>query len=122
MLTTVGGPALALATGVLLGAAARRTPVFIDGALGAAAALAARDWAAQVRLWCALVDIGGDATVKAAADRLGTTPIFVGILTFHIFLAPSTTAPGLVLFVLELFLAWVYRDAFRPLLMAKTPI
>ena|SRR5437879_3064689 len=48
-------------------------------------------------------------------------PIFVGIVTFHIFLAPATIAPGLVLFVLELYLAWVYRDAFRPLFRAKTP-
>ena len=49
-------------------------------------------------------------------------PILVGILGFHIFLAPATIAPGLVLLILELYLAWVYRDAFRPLFRAKTPI
>jgi hypothetical protein len=49
-------------------------------------------------------------------------PIFVGIVTFHIFLAPATIAPGLVLLIFELYLAWVYRDAFRPLFRAKTPI
>ena len=48
-------------------------------------------------------------------------PILVGILTFHIFLLPATIAPGLVLFILELYLAWVYRDAFHPLFRAKTP-
>jgi hypothetical protein len=48
-------------------------------------------------------------------------PIFVGIVTFHIFLAPATIAPGLILLALELYLAWVYRDSFRPLLRAKTP-
>ena len=49
-------------------------------------------------------------------------PILVGIVTFHIFLAPSTIAPGLILLVLELYLAWVYRDSFRPMLRAKPPI
>lgn len=49
-------------------------------------------------------------------------PIFVGILTFHIFLAPATIAPGLVLLIFELYLAWVYRDAFHPLFRAKTAI
>jgi hypothetical protein len=29
-----------------------------------------------VRLWTALVDLGGDATVRAATDRLGVTPLF----------------------------------------------
>jgi NaMN:DMB phosphoribosyltransferase len=76
MLSVVGGPGLALATGLLLGAVARRTAVVLDGPVGAAAALAARDWAAQVRLWCLLTDIAGDPTVRAAADRLGVSPLF----------------------------------------------
>ncbi len=49
-------------------------------------------------------------------------PIIVGIVTFHIFLAPSSLAPGMVVFVLELYLAWAYRSAFRPMLaMRVTP-
>ena len=47
-------------------------------------------------------------------------PIIVGILTFHIFMAPATIVPGIVVTVMELYLAWVYRSAVRPLLQAKT--
>jgi uncharacterized membrane protein YphA (DoxX/SURF4 family) len=46
-------------------------------------------------------------------------PIIVGILTFHVFLAPSSIGPGLVLLGLELYLAWSYRGAFRPMLAAR---
>ena len=74
-LAAFGGPSIATATGVLLGAARRRTPVIIDGPVGAAAALAARDYAVQVRLWCLLTDIAGDPTVRFAADRLGFEPV-----------------------------------------------
>jgi adenosyl cobinamide kinase/adenosyl cobinamide phosphate guanylyltransferase len=75
-LAALGGPSLAVAAGLLLGAAQRRTPVLIDGPVGAAAALAARDYAAQTRLWCQLTDVGGDPTVRAAADRVGLAPLF----------------------------------------------
>jgi uncharacterized membrane protein YphA (DoxX/SURF4 family) len=47
-------------------------------------------------------------------------PIIVGILTFHIFMAPATIVPGIVVTVMELYLAWAYRGAFRPMLQAKT--
>ena len=47
-------------------------------------------------------------------------PIIVGILTFHIAMAPATIGPGIVVLVMELFLAWTYRGAFRPMLAAKT--
>ena len=49
-------------------------------------------------------------------------PILVGIITFHIFLAPASIAPAIVVVVFELFLAWAYRDAYRPMLaMRVTP-
>ncbi len=49
-------------------------------------------------------------------------PIIVGIVTFHIFLAPAGIVPGIVVLVLELFLAWSYRNAFCPMLaMRATP-
>jgi hypothetical protein len=49
-------------------------------------------------------------------------PIIVGIITYHIALAPSTIGPGIVVLVMELFLAWAYRKAFRPMLaMRVTP-
>lgn len=46
-------------------------------------------------------------------------PIIVGILTFHIAMAMATIGPGIVVLVMELYLAWVYRGAFRPMLAAK---
>jgi hypothetical protein len=47
-------------------------------------------------------------------------PIVVGIITFHVALAPATIAPGIVVLVMELYLAWAYRSAFRPMLAART--
>ena len=47
-------------------------------------------------------------------------PIIVGIVTFHLFLAPSGMAIALVVLVLELYLAWVYRKAYRPMLASHT--
>jgi len=46
-------------------------------------------------------------------------PIVVGIITFHVALAPQTIAPGIVVLVMELYLAWAYRSAFRPMLAAR---
>lgn len=46
-------------------------------------------------------------------------PIIVGIISFHLFLAPATIAPGIFVLLLELYLAWAYRDAFRPMLAAR---
>ena len=47
-------------------------------------------------------------------------PIIVGIVTFHIFLAPSGLAIAVVVLVLELYLAWAYRGAFRSMLALRT--
>ncbi|HMJ89485.1 MAG TPA: DoxX family membrane protein [Candidatus Acidoferrum sp.] len=46
-------------------------------------------------------------------------PIIVGIIVFHIYLAPATIGPGIVVLLLELYLAWAYRSAFRPMLAAR---
>src|ERR1041385_5293983 len=46
-------------------------------------------------------------------------PIIVGILTFHIAVAPSSIGPGVFVAILELYLAWSYRKAFCPMLAAK---
>lgn len=46
-------------------------------------------------------------------------PIIVGILTFHIAVAPSSIGPGIFVTLLELFLAYSYRKAFCPMLAAK---
>ena len=50
---------------------------------------------------------------------LALAPIVVGIITFHIAIAPATIVPGIVVLVMELYLAWAYRGAFRPMLRAK---
>ena len=47
-------------------------------------------------------------------------PIVVGILTFHLAMARATIGPGIVVLAMELYLAWSYRAAFRPMLMAKS--
>jgi uncharacterized membrane protein YphA (DoxX/SURF4 family) len=46
-------------------------------------------------------------------------PIIVGILTFHIAMQPTTIGPGVVVLAMELYLAWAYRGAFRPMLRTK---
>jgi uncharacterized membrane protein YphA (DoxX/SURF4 family) len=47
------------------------------------------------------------------------TPILVGIITFHIAVAPSGIGPGIFLMALNLYLAWAYRNAFCPMLRAR---
>jgi uncharacterized membrane protein YphA (DoxX/SURF4 family) len=46
-------------------------------------------------------------------------PVIVNIIFFHAFLAPSGIALPIVVLGLEIFLAWAYRDAYRPMLAAK---
>jgi nicotinate-nucleotide--dimethylbenzimidazole phosphoribosyltransferase len=75
VLAELGGGDIAIATGVLLGATARRTPVLIDGPVGVAAGLVSRDLAGQARHWCLLPDHGGHPAVRLAADVLGLNPL-----------------------------------------------
>ncbi|GAB1645904.1 bifunctional adenosylcobinamide kinase/adenosylcobinamide-phosphate guanylyltransferase [Krasilnikovia sp. MM14-A1259] len=75
VLSQLGGADVAVATGVLLGAASRRLPVLLDGPVGVAAGLVARDLAAQSRHWCLLPEAGRLALVKQGADVLGLTPV-----------------------------------------------
>ncbi|HEV7707844.1 MAG TPA: bifunctional adenosylcobinamide kinase/adenosylcobinamide-phosphate guanylyltransferase [Asanoa sp.] len=75
VLADVGGGDIAVATGLILGATARRLPVLIDGPVGVAAALVTRDLAGQARHWCLLPDHGQDPAVKLGADVLGLTPV-----------------------------------------------
>ena len=46
-------------------------------------------------------------------------PVIVNIIAFHVFLAPSGIGPGAVVLLLEVYLAWAYRDAYRPMLVAR---
>jgi nicotinate-nucleotide--dimethylbenzimidazole phosphoribosyltransferase len=75
LLAMVGGGDIAVATGVILGATFRRTPVLIDGPVGLAAALAARDLGPQSRLWLVLPDHGGQPLVRFSGDVLGLHPV-----------------------------------------------
>lgn len=75
ILAQLGGADVAVATGALLGAAARRLPVLLDGPVGIAAALVARDFAGQARHWCLIPEAGTTTLVRQAADVLGLTPV-----------------------------------------------
>lgn len=46
-------------------------------------------------------------------------PILVGILTFHLTMQPAGIGPGAFLSLLEIYLVWAYRDAFRAMLRAR---
>ena len=46
-------------------------------------------------------------------------PIIVNIIAFHAFLAPSGISPGIVVAALEIYLAWAYRKAYRPMLALR---
>jgi putative oxidoreductase len=48
-------------------------------------------------------------------------PIIVNILAFHLLLSPGLALP-LAMLVAEVALAWWYRDAFRPLLQARSEV
>lgn len=45
-------------------------------------------------------------------------PVLVNIILFHIFLQPGIL-PGAILTVLELYLAWCYRNYYRTVLSSK---
>ncbi len=75
LLAALGGPDFAVATGILLGAAAARIPVVLDGPVGVAAALVARELATQVRLWSLVLEDSGHPAVRAGIDVLSLEPL-----------------------------------------------
>jgi hypothetical protein len=46
-------------------------------------------------------------------------PVIVNIIAFHLFLDPSGIAPGAVVLVLEAYLVWSNRQAYRPMLACR---
>ncbi len=46
-------------------------------------------------------------------------PVIVNILAFHAFLAPSGVPMAVVILGLEIYLAWTYRQVYRPMLAAR---
>jgi hypothetical protein len=47
-------------------------------------------------------------------------PFLVNSIAFHLFLEPTGRPMAFAVLGMELYLAWVYRDAFRPLLRVRT--
>jgi uncharacterized membrane protein YphA (DoxX/SURF4 family) len=46
-------------------------------------------------------------------------PFLVNSVAFHLFLEPSGLPMALIFTALEVYLAWAYRNAFRPMLAAR---
>lgn len=46
-------------------------------------------------------------------------PVIVNIVAFHIFLSSAGIAIAAVVLLLEIYLAWVYRKTYRPMLAIR---
>ena len=75
LLARGGGPDLAFLTGLCLGAAARRTPVLLDGAVVTAAALVAHRITPRASLWWLAGHRSPEPSHTPALDRLGLQPL-----------------------------------------------
>jgi nicotinate-nucleotide--dimethylbenzimidazole phosphoribosyltransferase len=75
LLATIGGPDIAAMVGLLLGAAARRTPVILDGTVISAAALIAHRVAYKSRDWWQAGHRSTEPAHSAALGRLDLTPL-----------------------------------------------
>ncbi len=49
-------------------------------------------------------------------------PVSINILLFHVFLSPGGAVMGVVIVAIHVYLAWAYRDYYKPLFVAKTSI
>ena len=47
-------------------------------------------------------------------------PVVVNILAFHLFLAPAGVGVPVMVLALEVYLAWIYRDVFAPMLQMRS--
>lgn len=47
-------------------------------------------------------------------------PISLNILLFHAFLTPGNATMGIVIVLIHLYLAWAYREYYKPLFNRKT--
>lgn len=75
LLAAAGGPALAASAGVLVQAAARRTPVIVDGTSALAAVLLAVDAQARIARWLQVADTAADPVHRRALDDLALRPV-----------------------------------------------
>jgi nicotinate-nucleotide--dimethylbenzimidazole phosphoribosyltransferase len=88
LLAAIGGPDIAAMVGLLLGAAARRTPVILDGTVIAAAALIAHRVAYKSRDWWQAGHQSTEPAHAVALGRLDLTPL----LDLHMRLGEGTGA------------------------------
>lgn len=75
LLAVCGGPDLAAIAGFLLRAAARRTPVVIDGVVALAAALVAHEVSPRAMRWWAVAQEVPGRDVAATLSRVGLRPV-----------------------------------------------
>lgn len=75
LLAAIGGPDLAVMVGLLLGSAARRTPVILDGTVISAAALIAHRAAYKSRDWWQAGHRSTEPAHSAALGRLDLSPL-----------------------------------------------
>ena len=75
LLAAVAGADLAFATGLLLQAAARRTPVVLDGPVSAAAALVAARLSFRAPGWWIASTVSPDPAHRLALERLDLDPV-----------------------------------------------
>ena len=71
LLTTIGSARLGVVAGFVLRAAARRTPVLLDGPAATAAALIAYEAQPRAVRWWAAADLGSDPVEELAQTRMG---------------------------------------------------
>jgi nicotinate-nucleotide--dimethylbenzimidazole phosphoribosyltransferase len=75
LLTALGAADIAVLTGLLLGAAARRTPVLIDGVVAAAAALVADEAKPGLRRWWRAAQRTGEPALDVVLRLFDLTPV-----------------------------------------------
>lgn len=75
VLTKVGGPEIAGLVGVVLGAAARRIPVVVDGFIAGAAALVAVELCPRARDYLIAAHVSAEAGHRVILERLGLDPL-----------------------------------------------
>jgi NaMN:DMB phosphoribosyltransferase len=71
LLAAIGGARLGVIAGLVLRAAARRTPVLLDGPAATAAALIAYEAQPRAVRWWAAADLGSDPLEELAQTRMG---------------------------------------------------
>lgn len=101
LLAMLGSPTLAVLTGLTLQAAARRTPVLLDGAAAVAAALLGRDVQARAVRWWRVADTADDPVHIRAVEQLADRPLLdlgttlddgtAGLLAFAVLRAAALT-------------------------------